>query len=188
MFFEEPRDNGWPAHMSITVASGEIHLLELLWIRHHANLRAIPRLPSADLPGRPSTGADFAEYELAWAEEWNKALKSSARIHTTNPELLKEQSELWELPHPVELARSVGVSLVGAHEWKRRLRNRTAVEDDISEEMHGAWSKGLRLIIELPLRGDYGRQYDDHVLLVSGALRASERKYATLLSSFRQNS
>lgn len=89
--------------------------------------------------------------------------------------------ELWDSRHPRDLADSIHVDLREATSWRQQLQSADGAERDVDVELRAAWMRGLRLIIELPLRSDYARMIAPGVLVVSARTRSRALSYVNAL-------
>jgi hypothetical protein len=171
---------GWPEDMAIKVVGGETHLMELLWIRHHAVANALPELPQADLP--PVEGSAPASDDLVrrWVAAWKYSLNHTAEVQLADPRTMMERSDLWEAPRPTKLAEETGVDLSGVSSWRESLSHDGA-ERSVVDALRGAWEAGLKVIVELPLAGPYAKALSPEVLVVSSATRHDIDAYAQVL-------
>lgn len=183
MFFEGAHEvDGWPREMLIRVSDGS-NLLELLWLRHHTVANADPSLPPAALPGDPVPSDDHRLVGL-WEVAWKQALEHSRQLQEADPLTMPERSDLWLAPDIEPLAAELGVDArSGAGSWRRSLTFHDA-ERAVVGSTRGAWERGLRAVLDVPLAGPYARQLSPQTLLVSSATRRDETGYAAALDSF----
>lgn len=186
MLFEGAHEvDGWPREMLIRVSDGS-YLLELLWLRHHAVANADPSLPAAALPGDPVPSDDHRLVGL-WEVAWKQALEHSRRVQEVDPLAIPESSDLWSAPEIEPLAAELGVDArSGAGSWRQSLTFHDA-ERAVTGSTRGAWERGLRVVLEIPLAGRYARELSRQTFLVSSATRRDDVAYAAALDSFGRN-
>lgn len=186
MFFEGAQEvDGWPREMLIRVSDGS-NLLELLWLRHHAVANAEPSLPAAALVGDPVASDDHRLVGL-WEASWKRALEHSRRVQEVDPLAIPESSDLWSAPDIAPLAAELGADArSGAGSWRESLAFHDA-ERAVTVSTRGAWERGLRVVLELPLVGPYARELSRQTFLVSSATRRDDVAYAAALDSFGRN-
>ena len=172
----------WPAGMLIRVTSHPPSLLELLWLRHHAVQNAAPALPSADLP-EVEPSIESQEVCDRWTSAWGVALEYVRVTQQVDPVALHERRHLWEVPRATKLAEELGVSLDEAVPWRQSLDSSEDGELHVVPALRSAWERGLAVVIELPLKGDYFNRISPDTLVVSSRTRANPSAYATALGS-----
>lgn len=183
MFFEGAHEaNGWPREMLIRVSDGS-NLLELLWLRHHAVANAEPSLPAAALNGDPVASHDHRLVGL-WEASWKQAVEHSRRVQEVDPRAIPESPDLWSAPDIEPLAAELEVDArSGAGSWRQSLAFHDA-ERAVTGSTRGAWERGLRVVLEVPLVGPYARELSRQTFLVSSATRRDVVSYAEALDSF----
>lgn len=188
MFFEDSYETpGWPRDMAIRVSTGS-SLLELLWLRHHALGNAEPALPPADLPGEPSPSQDPALVGR-WESLWKTALDHERRVQELDAQSIPQHPELWSPPSTRELTDALDLALdsgEGVRRWQESLTVDPDAERTVTDSTRHAWEAGLRVVLELPLRGSYHTKLTSATMLVSTATRRDPVAYAEALEGFRR--
>ena len=182
MHAESNEHSDWPAEMTIRVASNPVSLLELLWVRHMSGLTALPELPMAALPD-PEARNDSIELANEWERAWSAALTHILSVQETEPLILSNRPDLWEAPSIGGLASTLGVTTTGLEQWNGSLESAEGAEHRVIPQIHAAWKRGLRVVIELPLRGYYSSRCSAASIVVSTETRAAPHAYASALTS-----
>jgi hypothetical protein len=183
MQFESPHENeAWPDDMSIRVSDGS-NLLELLWLRHQAVANAEPSLPAAALPGDPIKSPDNRLVGL-WEKSWKDALEHSRRLQETDPLAIPDHTDLWTPPDIAPFAAELGLDASDTDaSWRRTLTFHDAERLAVAS-LRGAWERGLRVVLEVPLGGPYARELSTATLLISSVTRRDVVGYSEALDSF----
>lgn len=175
---------GWPAEMQVRVAAHPEPLLELLWLQHQAVGGAGPDLPTADLPGEPVLEGD-PFLVSAWQAFWDRAIEHTREVHELDPRLVSTRPDLWAAPHAAELADRVGMSTrEPLARWRQGLHNNVGAEFAASQDLRRAWEAGLRVVIDIPVRGEFSVKVVDSTLLVSTGSRSNTFAYGRALTRF----
>ncbi|GIT81480.1 hypothetical protein LLS1_31490 [Leifsonia sp. LS1] len=175
---------GWPADMQIRVAASPDALLELLWLRHYGVGQAEPGLPAADLPDDPVRTED--EFLVtAWEAFWDRALEHLRMVHELDPGAVSSRPDLWEVPRATELAERLRLEPgEPVRSWAKRLHANPSAEFAAGEALRSAWESGLRVVIDVPMRGEFAAKVGESTMLVSAASRANPFSYGRALIGY----
>ncbi|MEN2736298.1 hypothetical protein ABCS02_00780 [Microbacterium sp. X-17] len=168
---------GWPAEMELKVVAHPETLLELLWIRHHAIGGACPELPPAELPGDAVRAEEDTFRASGWATHWHRAVARACG----QPDLADSDTQSFV----TEVAHQHCIEIRGpVDDWARGLVNNIGAEVALAPDVKKAWERGLRCVIDVPLRGEFAERIGDGTLLVSTATRSNPSAYWRALAKF----